>query len=304
MGQWTVVLLAVSAAFAFAVSTSFKHASAAAAPDAQSLHGRSIGRFVRATVAQPLWLAGIGCDLAGLLLQIVALHLGALAVVQLLLISSLLFALLIHRVLDHHTLTRYQLSWAAVLTLALAGFLPLASISAATTPDTGADRTPALISGALGAVLAAACVLLGRRARARGQSAALLGVAVGILNAAAAALLKSVTNIATGPQHGLTSLLLAWQLYALIAVGVTGLLFTQLAFQAGPLAASLPASATIDPLLSVVIGVAVYDEHIRRGPGAGIALILILLIIGTAVIQLARIPDPLTRAGPAHPTPT
>jgi hypothetical protein len=71
-------------------------------------------------------------------------------------------------------------------------------------------------------------------------------------------------------------------------------LLSQLAFQAAPLTASLPASASVDPLLSIVVGVAVYDEHIRRGPGAGAVLFALLLVLGVAVVQLAHEPD----AGP------
>jgi hypothetical protein len=57
-------------------------------------------------------------------------------------------------------------------------------------------------------------------------------------------------------------------LYAVILVGIAGVLLNQLAFQAGPITASLPAIATIDPLLSIVIGVVVYDEHCGAGPAA------------------------------------
>jgi drug/metabolite transporter (DMT)-like permease len=285
VNEWVVVVLAICSAFAFAVSTSLKHASAGRVPDAQGMRAGQLGRFVGGTLSHPLWLAGIACDVVGLLLQVFALHLGALAVVQPLLITGLLFALAIRRVVGHHRLTRFQLGWAGLLTVALAGFVLLASVGAATASDSGADRLPAVVGGCVGLGMAVASVVLGRLARRRGQSAALLGVAVGIVYAATAALLKTVTNIAT-QRH--LALLATWQLYVLLALGAVGLLLTQLAFQAGPLAASLPAAATVDPLLSVVIGVAVFDEHIRRGPGAGVALVIILLVIGIAVIQLAR----------------
>ena len=84
-------------------------------------------------------------------------------------------------------------------------------------------------------------------------------------------------------------LLTHWQPYTLIAAGGLGLLLTQLAFQAGPLTASLPAIATVDPLLSIAIGVLVYDEHLRRGPLGGATLAGLLLLLTLAVIQLARL---------------
>jgi len=90
-----VIGVSLASAFALAVSSSLKHLSAGQVPDAQDLGARSLGRFIRATLAHPLWLGGIGADVVGLSLQVLALHLGALAVVQPLLISGLLFALVL-----------------------------------------------------------------------------------------------------------------------------------------------------------------------------------------------------------------
>ncbi len=73
--EWLVVTLSVAAAFAFALSSSLKHASAGHAPDAQNLHPGKVAGFIRATLSHPLWLGGIGCDIVGLVLQILALHL-------------------------------------------------------------------------------------------------------------------------------------------------------------------------------------------------------------------------------------
>jgi hypothetical protein len=113
----------------------------------------------------------------------------------------------------------------------------------------------------------------------------LIGTAVGALYAVTAALLKAVTDIAV---HGPVALLTSWQLYAVIVLGALGLLLNQIAFQAGPLTASLPAIATVDPLLSIAAGVWLYDEHIRTGPAAGIGLVVLLLVLGISVIQLSR----------------
>jgi len=113
----------------------------------------------------------------------------------------------------------------------------------------------------------------------------LLGIAVGTVYAATAALLKALTTIAL---RGPIPLLTSWQLYAVVVLGATGLLLNQVAFQAGPLSASLPAITTVDPLLSIVIGVTVYDEPIRHGLPAVIGLAVLLLVLGGSVIQLTR----------------
>lgn len=287
-----VVAISLASAFAFATSTSLKHVSAGHAPDAQDLNPRRLARFVHATVTHPLWLAGIACDVVGLGLQIVALHLGALAIVQPLLLSGLLFALILRRFTVHHQIATRQIAWAAVLTGALSGFVLLATSGAQSATDQHPDQLPAVIAAIICALAAIVCVMLARRERSGGRSAALTGLAVGIIYAATAALLKRLSDIAT---HAPLDVLMSWQLYAVAVLGASGVLLSQIAFQAGPLTASLPATATVDPLLSIVIGVVVFDEHIRNGAADAALLIMLLAILAIAAINVARTPN-LTRS--------
>lgn len=288
---WWVIPVGLAAAFAFAVSSSLKHVSAGQVPDAQDLQPHKLLGLIRSTLAHPLWLGGIVADLVGLVLQVFALHLGALSVVQPLLVSGLLFALLLRARYEHHISLR-EVAWAAVLTAALGGFLIISGTSRSTAAQ--ADRGPALAAALIGVVLAFACVRLGRSQSSRGRAAALMGVALGAVYAATAALLKALTNIGL---RSPAALLTSWQLYTLILLGAFSLLLTQLTFQAGPLTASLPAMSTVDPLLSIAIGIVVYDEHLRSGPAAGAGLIGLLVILGTAILQLSR-------AGADHQPPT
>jgi drug/metabolite transporter (DMT)-like permease len=281
---WIVVCLSLLAALVFAMSTSLKHISAGRVPDAQNMHPRSLIRFIRATVAHRLWLAGIACDVVGVTLQIFALHLGALSIVQPLLLTSLIFALVIRGYVEHRHISRRQAIWAFVLTFTLGCFVLLAATPGSAV-DEAADRLPAAIAGGVGAVLVLACLVLGRRMRNGGWTAAILGTAVGVIYAATAALIKATTDI--GVRNPL-DLLSCWQLYTVVGVGALGLVLSQLTFQAGPLTASLPATATVDPLLSIVIGVVVYDERIRQGFGTNLLLAALLGLLGTAVVQLIR----------------
>lgn len=295
--NWLVVALSLGAALAFATSSTLKHVSAAQVPDAQDLAPRSVGRLVRATVAHPLWLAGAVADVVGLTLQVLALHLGALGVVQPLLITGLLFALILRQCTGHRS-SRREILWGVVLTATLIGFLTLSGTAHHAAVHHSVDRRAAVVAAVVGVVLATTCVALGRAQRPSGRSAALLGVAVGAIYASTAALLKALTTLFGG---GAVAVLTSWQLYAVLVVGAAGLVLNQLAFQAGPLAASLPAIATVDPLASIAIGVLVYGERVRHTVGAGFGLAALLLLLGVSVIQLSRLGAP--RPGPADPSP-
>lgn len=290
MIDWPVVALATGAATAYAVSATLKHLSAGQVPDAGALAGgaldaRALRRFVASTVSHRLWLLGILADVVGVTLHALALRSGALAVVQPLLVGGLVIALVLRARLGGRV-RRRDVAWGVLLAASLAGFLVVAN--ATDSSASSVDVVPAALIGAAGAGLAAAAVVSARRRQGRRGSAALLGVAVGTIDASTAAILKSLTGIAS---HGVAAVAGSWQLYVVVVLGAGALLLNQLAFQAGPISASLPTISTTDPLLSIVIGVVVFDETFRRGPVALVAMVALLATLFTAVVALARI-DP------------
>jgi hypothetical protein len=278
-----VVATALGSALLYAASSSVKHASAQAMPPLGSGRPRRLAAFAAATVTHRLWLTGIACDVGGLALQVIALHLGTLVLVQPLLLSGLVFALLLRRASGRQHVTRPQLGWAAVLVASLAAFVSLATQGSS--PSAQVDRMPALFAGLAGVIAVAFCIVTGRRTPSRGGAAALLGTAVGLIYAATAALLKTLSNmVVNSPAHVLAT----WQLYVTIALGVGGLLLNQVAFQAGPIAASLPAAAAVDPLASITIGVVVFDEHVHGLGGVGVLLLPLLVLMAVAIVALSR----------------
>ncbi len=284
--NWPVIGLSVASALSYSVSTNLKKASASQIPDARHAHAGGIGGFVGRTLKHPLWLSGILVDALGLGLQVIALHLGALALVQPLLVTSLVFALLVRQG-SVRRFSRPELLWAVVLTCCLIGFLILSGSISSTTHSADIDRLPAAIAAAVGLLTAGLCLALARGQVPPAGRAALIGTAVGAIYAATAALIKATTNVLAA--HGPVAVLTAWQLYATVVLGGIGLFLTQLAFQAGPLAASLPAIATVNPLLSVAIGVLVYDEQVHRGPLGGTVLFGLLVLLAISIVGLGRV---------------
>jgi drug/metabolite transporter (DMT)-like permease len=296
--NWLVVALSVGSALSYSVSTNLKKVSATQVPDVGQAHTGGVLGFVWRTLKHPLWLASILADCLGLGLQIVALHLGALALVQPLLVTSLLFALLLRQGRARR-FSRHEALWVGVLTCCLVGFLALSGFISGSQQVSDADRLPAVIAALAGLFTAGLCLALARRRVPPATRAALIGIVVGVIYAATAALIKTSTNVLT--MHGVIGLLSAWQLYVTIALGAAGLFLTQVAFQAGPLAASLPAISTVDPLASVAIGVLVYDEHLRRGPLGGVLLLGLLVLLTLSVLGLGRVEQAAVESVPAMP---
>lgn len=282
---WLVVGLSLGSALGSAVSTTLKKASATRVPSVQGGGTRGLGRFVAATATSPLWLIALLADVLGVGLQIVALHYGALALVQPLLISGLLFALLLRHV-GHWRLTAAEAGWGLAVAGSLIGFLVLSG-AASTAQPSRADRSDAVLVGIAVGVSVLILLFTAHRNLPPAGRAAMLGAAVGAIYATSAALIKASTVVLA--DHGLLALVASWQLYATLVVAAGGLLLAQITLQAGPLTTSLPAIATIDPLLSVLIGVVIYNERLHHGPGNGTVLVALLVVLAISIIGLARV---------------
>ena len=291
----------LTSAAAFALATVLQSLSAHAVPQVAGMRPGQIGAFLQATLSHPLYLLGLAVDVVGLALHVVALHLGALAVVQPLMVAGVLFTLPLYQRVTGERISAVTLGWAVVLTVGLAGFLVVGGAPDGATGAQGeqvgqVDNEPAAVAAVLAVLVALACVALARRStpkdgdRSLGRSAsttsaALLGVAAGIAFAGTAAFIKSSAGVLVNDPRGL---LTAPSFYGLLVVGISGLVLHQFALAAGPLTASLPAFTVIDPLVSVALGVTVYNEQLRATPSALVMQALSLGLLVAGAIALTR----------------
>ncbi|HET7397018.1 MAG TPA: DMT family transporter [Intrasporangium sp.] len=283
-----IIALSVGSAAFFSLATALKHRSAGQVPRVHHFRARDLRDFAVETVRHPLWLLGILADVGGLALQLLALHLGGLSVVQPVLVIAVLFALVLGHRIAGTRISRRELVLGAVLVASVAGFLV---VSGAVTAAAGrTNRLPAVLAAAASVVVVVGCVLAARwamrRKLASKRAASLLGVAVGTIYAGTAALMKTCAGVFS---QGPGALLGSWPLYALLASGAVGVFLAQMAFQAGPLSSSLPATATTDPIVSVALGVAVFDERLRDGALPVLLSVLCLVVMSTAVVLLTRV---------------
>jgi hypothetical protein len=101
-----------------------------------------------------------------------------------------------------------------------------------------------------------------------------------------ASLNKEATGLMT---QGPVALLTSWQLYAFPLAAAVAILFKQLAYQAGPLSASLPAIAVVGALVAILLGITVFDENLRHSSPAIIGQVVSLGLLTIAGINLARL---------------
>ncbi len=272
-------IAAVAAAALFAAATALQHR--AASHQARISGGaKAVSKAFGGLVTRPLRLAGLVADAAGFGLHAYALTAGQLAIVQPLLVTSLLFALPIGAWLDKRRITHAELLWASVSVASLGAFLALARPSGkGVKPELG----PSAAAAGVALVLVVGALLVGREPRRR--RAAALGVITGLAFGATAALIKAV-----GEAFGRDAdvIFTSWPLYALLVIGPIGFAVNQVAFQAGPLSASLPAITAVDPLASIILGVLLYDERLHGTPVTAVVETMALVVLALSVFRLAR----------------
>ena len=256
MGVVLPVLFSLFAAFSNALATVLQRRAALTVPRSDSFRPGLILDLLK----RPLWLAGIVAVIAAGVGQAAALATGPLSLVQPLFVLELPLALLIASLLARERLPSGQ--WLAVA--AVVAGLGVALVAAS--PDgnrthVALDRwVPALAACGLAAVALAAAGLRRPPGRAR---AACLGAATAICYALTAALMKAAMHILD--DGGLGAFLTTWQTYAFCVTGIAALLLLEHAMQGGPLVSSQPALTLGDAMLSLMLGVLLYEEHVRGG---------------------------------------
>ncbi len=261
-------VLALLAAMLFALGSVLQQRAASVVPPTEAQGLGLVARLVR----RPLWLAGGAAEVFGFVAEASAVILGSLLLVQSLLATTLLFALPAGAALAGRRLPRSDWIWASVLTAGLVVFL---SVGSPAEGDHSAPLRRWLVAAAI--VLPFVCVLVAAGLRRRGHARALsFALAAGALFGAAAALIKPTASLLGS---GVGQAAVSWEPYALLVCAAGGFLLQQSAYQAGGLAATLPAICVVEPVTACALGIGVLHETLQTG-GLG------WLVIGGAVVAM------------------
>ncbi|WP_102417018.1 DMT family transporter [Mycobacterium sp. 4858] len=272
------ILLALASALCVAIGDVLQQRAA------HCIEDRSVGHvelFATLLRNQRWWLGAL--LLAGsVALQAAALGQGSVLLVQALLMCSLLFALPINARLFHRRVTGAEWMWAGLLTAAVTVIVVVGNPQAG--QATAPLRTWAVVAVALGPLLVA-CVVAGR-ILGGAAAAVLFALVSGSLWGIFAVLAKEVV---ARLGDGGWAVIRAPELYAAILVIVGGVAWSQAAFRAGPLTASMPTLEVAQPVVGAVLGVVVLDETLSAGRAGMVALAVAVLVVAVAIVRLARV---------------
>ncbi|CAL9395933.1 DMT family transporter [Streptomyces sp. enrichment culture] len=253
-----VLLLAVGAACCLGFGFVLQQNAAQHAPRGDFLSPRLLLDLMRV----PRWLAGIALMIVGMGLGAAALGQGEISLVEPLLATNLLFALALSRRQTRQPLGRQGWAGLALLAGGVTAFIVAGEPRGGTA--VADPLRPWLI---IGAMTGLALLLTAYAKRSRlGAAPTLLALAAGLLYGVQDALTRvSGERFSAG---GFAELLTGWQPYAVLALGVTGLLLVQSAFETASLRASLPALTAAQPLAGIICGVGFLGDRLRTDTGA------------------------------------
>ncbi|GGN69945.1 hypothetical protein GCM10011579_044640 [Streptomyces albiflavescens] len=253
-----VLILAVSAACCLGFGFVLQQNAASHAPLSDFLSPRLLLDLIRV----PRWLGGIGLMVCGMVLGAIALGKGEISLVEPLLATNLLFALALSRHQTKQALGRQGWTGLVLLAGGVTAFI------VAGQPQAGDAVTDPLRHWLIiGIMVGLALVLTTYAKRSRLSSGpVLLSLAAGLLYGVQDALTRvSGQRFGAG---GWSELLTGWQPYAVLVLGVTGLVLVQSAFETAPLRMSLPALTAAQPLAGIVCGVGFLGDQLRTDVGA------------------------------------
>lgn len=253
---------------------------------------------VREVARHPAWRLGIAVFAVAVALQVGALALGSITLVQPVLVMNLPFTLLVGWLVLGGALRVRE--WSAVGSLAVGLVVLLVSLRPGGGDALDADSTNWVVGATVTLGLLVVLMTLGARSRGAGR-AVLYGMAAGAGGGFVAVIAKTMTE-ALG-RGGFGEVLVTWQSYLLVPAAPLAFLALQYALGAGRLLASQPGLVLGNPVLASCWGVGLLGERVRGGvallggsAGAVLMIIGVFLLAGSPLLA-AQEAGPRTPAG-------
>jgi drug/metabolite transporter (DMT)-like permease len=176
--------------------------------------------------------------------------------------------------------------WISILTMTGGMVTLVASLDPRPGDETHVDHLTYVMAG--GSTTATILVLVSGGSRgSRTWRTACLGAAAGTSFGFTATLIKE--TVGQFSANGILGVVTTWQTYTAMVFGLLGVMVMQWALHTGPLLAAQPGFTLMDPIVSILWGVLVFDEVTRTDAWLALATAG-TLALGLGVVMLARSP--------------
>jgi drug/metabolite transporter (DMT)-like permease len=260
------------------------------------LNARKSSHMIRTLLSEPLWIAGFGLILLGLGLQVLALSLASISIVQAVAPTGTVLLLVVSHFVFGDRLGRYE--YVGIIALLVALGLLVLSLDARSDRATGSARAITLLVIAIPTV-ALSLTLFFTMNRVRGSAhhaqqsrSPWYGLATGLLYGAAALDLKAVSTIVQhrGVVRALPHIVEAPALYLFLFTSILGFFMFQMALQRTITSVLVPVSSIFSTAYFIVIGNVLFHEHL---PSATLPLALRLssfamLVVGLGALAISK----------------
>lgn len=243
-------------------------------------------------VRRPEWIAGMVMQPVAFGLQAAALAFGPLALVIPTVATQLVFMVPAGAWVVRRRPEMGDVAGGAAVLVGVVAFV------VASQPEAGRDSAPpgdwvlpTLAVMGVWTVL----FLLGRSFPA--YRASLWGAGVGIWGAIVGAFAKQLVATAS---DGLGAVLSSWATWFLLLVGVTNVVWSNLALRSGRLSSALSTMASLTPVAALLYSVTVFEETFDLRPAALVVTLAGVAVAAAGVVSLARSPS-LLSLGAASP---
>ncbi|MGH8963482.1 MAG: DMT family transporter, partial [Jatrophihabitantaceae bacterium] len=230
------------------------------------------------------WLLGFTGLVGSFVLQAVALGLGQLSAVEPIITLEVPLTLLVASRVFRTRLGRAE--WSGILIMTAGMISLVAMLNPMPGDETHVEHLIYITAGGATAATIFGLVVLSARG-GRMWRTACLGAAAGTSFGLTATFIKE--TVSQGKQGGVVAVVTTWQTYTAIGFGVLGLVLVQWALHTGPLLAAQPGFTLMDPLVSILWGVLVFNETTRSGLWLLPATVG-ALAVGGGVLVLAHSP--------------
>lgn len=281
--RWLAIALAVLAAVALAFGAQFQNEAVVAGSKKKATGSGSLSlKQIFKLLSRPRWLSGTAFMGVGIVLQLAALSLAPLIVVQPIGAIALVITSLLNSKRSKTRIGRGTMIAVGLCTLGIAAFVSMASGVAKET-ELNDDRLREVL-GVLGVILVVFSVLfftIGKKAKALTYV-----VGAGVLYGFVATLAKVVIQRIYQEQFELLTLIC---LIALIGAVALGGWFVQNAYASGPPDLVIAGLTVIDPLVAVSIGIVILGEAQQAGVATMIGFSLSAVVAVAGVYLLSKV---------------